>query len=275
MSDWRRNQNKRFRPRGSSSGGTPGPAGPQGPAGPAGPQGPQGIQGLTGDTGPQGPQGIQGPAGPQGDVGPQGPQGIQGPTGNTGPQGPTGNTGPAGPGVPVGGTLNQVLRKKSATDYDTEWATPAGGSDPWTYIVLGSDFTTSSATAVDITGMAFTPSANTRYEVYAVLYTRTATTTVGPRPGIAWPTGLTDGIGWIQQTASGTANVYANNSSGGAVLAPVGGLPLNTASYPAVAQASMIVGASPSGNFRLQLASETAGTNVTVKAGSFLRYRTY
>lgn len=37
--------------------------------------------------------------------------------------------GPAGPGVPVGGTVGQVLTKDSGTDYDTSWQTPAGGGD--------------------------------------------------------------------------------------------------------------------------------------------------
>ena len=30
-------------------------------------------------------------------------------------------------GLPTGGTINQVLRKKSGTNYDTEWADPEGG----------------------------------------------------------------------------------------------------------------------------------------------------
>lgn len=40
-----------------------------------------------------------------------------------GPAGATGSTGPAGPGVASGGTADQVLVKKSATDYDTDWKT--------------------------------------------------------------------------------------------------------------------------------------------------------
>ena len=39
----------------------------------------------------------------------------------TGPQGVKGDT---GPGVAAGGSTGQLLRKKSATSYDTEWATP-------------------------------------------------------------------------------------------------------------------------------------------------------
>ena len=40
-----------------------------------------------------------------------------------GPQGATGATGPAGPGVPAGGSAGRVLKKQSATDYDTAWQT--------------------------------------------------------------------------------------------------------------------------------------------------------
>jgi hypothetical protein len=67
---------------------------------------------IKGPTGSQGPQGNTGATGSQGT---QGPQGIQGPQGTTGAQGPTGQ------GVPVGGALAAILRKKSATDFDTEW----------------------------------------------------------------------------------------------------------------------------------------------------------
>ena len=44
--------------------------------------------------------------------------------GATGSQGPAG---PAGQGVPTGGTVGQVLKKKSGTNYDTEWADESGG----------------------------------------------------------------------------------------------------------------------------------------------------
>jgi hypothetical protein len=37
------------------------------------------------------------------------------------PRGDTGSQGPAGAGVAIGGTTGQVLAKKSATNYDTEW----------------------------------------------------------------------------------------------------------------------------------------------------------
>jgi hypothetical protein len=107
--------------RGDSTGAT-------GPTGATGAQGPQGIQGPIGNTGPTGATGPTGNTGPQGSTG---ATGSQGPIGNTGPQGPIGNTGaqgPAGQGVPAGGTANQVLAKIDATNYNTQWQTPAAGS---------------------------------------------------------------------------------------------------------------------------------------------------
>ena len=131
--------------------GEPGPQGIQGPPGRDGAQGPAGAaatisvsETVTGEPGtkaavenvgtasaaslkftiPRGEPGAQGPAGADGQPGEQGPQGIQGPPGRDGAQGPAG---PAGKGVPAGGTAGQVLAKKSATDYDTEWVDQTGG----------------------------------------------------------------------------------------------------------------------------------------------------
>lgn len=149
-----------------------GPTGAQGPQGPQGPQGEQGERGPQGPQGPKGEDGtsvrilenaeactvlgdgyideyghlqvltslspktftdvgqIQGPQGPQGETGATGAQGPQGETGATGAQGPQG---PAGVGVPSGGTTGQVLKKKTGTDYDTEWANDtAGMANPMT-----------------------------------------------------------------------------------------------------------------------------------------------
>lgn len=166
-----------------------------------------------------------------------------------------------------GGTTN-FLRA------DGTWAAPPSGSDPWTYIKLSSDFITSSSTAVDITGLAFTPAANTTYEFECVLMVRTATTTVGPRPGVAWPTGGTDGVSDIFVPSSATAQLLAYGNINAAVLAPVGGLPNTTQSWPARIRGMFVAGATPSGTVKMQLASETAGTNVTAVKGSFLKYRT-
>lgn len=160
---------------------------------------------------------------------------------------------------------------------DGSFAAPSGGSDPWTYAFVngGSDFTTSSATAVDATGLAFTPALNTKYEFEAVLMLRTATTTVNPRVGLAWPTGMTDGVAQIivSQAATGTP-LFAHGNINAALLTAVGGLPNTTQSWPSTIKGTVWAGASPSGTVKVRLATETAATNVTIKAGSFIRYRT-
>ena len=155
-------------------------------------------------------------------------------------------------------------------------AASGGGSDPWTYVVLGSDFTTSSATGVAITGLSFIPDPNTRYEFEAVLLTRTDTATVGPRPGLAWPTpAQVDGVATIIQTSGAGTSVQQNGNISAAVLAPVGGVPTTTGSWPATIKGNIVTGATVTLGLRLRLASGTAGTNVTVKAGSFLKYQEY
>lgn len=148
-------------------------------------------------------------------------------------------------------------------------------ADRWTYVVLANDFTTSSATAVDA-GIAFTPAANTRYEFEGRLMLRTATTTVNPRVGLAWPTGMTDGVARIGESQAATgAPLFASGNPNAALLVAVGGLPNTTQSWPATVAGIVLAGANPSGNVRIQLASETALTNVTIKAGSFLKYKTF
>ena len=150
-----------------------------------------------------------------------------------------------------------------------------GGGDPWTYLRLTSDFTTTSATAVNVTGLAFTPSANTRYEFEAFLMLRTATTTVNPRTGLAWPTGMTDGVGMVEQAQTATAvPICANGNVNAALLIAVGGLPNTTQSWPARVQGYVVAGATPSGDVSIQLASEAAGTTVRVVSGSWLKWRT-
>ena len=156
--------------------------------------------------------------------------------------------------------------------------THSGGSDPWTYVQVngGADFTTSSATAVDVTGLAFTPSANTTYEFEALLMIRTATATVVPRAGLAWSTGGTDGVAMVDRAGATATAVYlvASGNINAALLGAGGGLLNATQSWPVKVYGMFRAGATPSGNVRIQLASETAGTVVRVVARSFLKYRT-
>jgi hypothetical protein len=104
--------------------GATGPAGAQGPVGATGAQGAKGDTGATGAagaTGLQGPQGIKGDAGPTGATGSQGIQGLKGDKGDQGIQGVQGVQGLTGPGVPAAGGAGMILRKKTATNFDTAW----------------------------------------------------------------------------------------------------------------------------------------------------------
>lgn len=285
--------------------GDPGPPGPQGATGPEGPPGPPGADGQTGpagpkgdkgdpgDTGPQGPQGNDGndgsvgPAGPQGEIGTQGlvgPKGDKGDQGDVGPTGLTGQQGPAGADSQVPGPTGLTGSQGPKGDTGDIGPTgpqgevgpqgPAGeGADPWTYVKLANDFVTSSGSLVDV-GLAFTPNANLQYEFEACLFMRTATATVGPRPAIAWPGGTTDAVGDVYATSAAAAEIQAHGNAGAAVQSVNTGLPNTTASFSGRCFGSFRMGASPTATLKIQVASETAGTNVTIKAGSFLKYRT-
>ena len=101
-----------------------------------------------------------------------------------------------------------------------------GGSDPWTHAKLVADFTTTSATAVDVTGLAFAPAANTNYEFNGILMIRTATAAVNPRAGLAWPTGMTDGVAErFESEAAIGLGLCSSGNVGAALLIPGGGRP--------------------------------------------------
>lgn len=132
--------------------GAPGPAGPPGADGKDGAPGPPGPAGPAGPAGANGPQGTPGPAGADGAPGPAGPAGADGATftpsvsadgtlswtndgnlPNPAPvniKGPAGANGENGVGVPAGGATGQILAKKTAADYDTQWidAPQSGGT---------------------------------------------------------------------------------------------------------------------------------------------------
>lgn len=151
-----------------------------------------------------------------------------------------------------------------------------GGSDPWTYVRLSSDFTISTTANNTVTGLAFAPAATTNYEIEGRFLLQTATATAGARPGVAWPTGYSDGAAVTSAPNSLTAMALQfGTPAAGTANAASTGLPVVNRSYLGQMSAVLIMGGSPSGNFQITLASETGAVNVTMKAGSFIRYRAY
>jgi hypothetical protein len=168
------------------------------------------------------------------------------------------------------GTAGDVLMSSGAGE-DPSWQTPASG-DPWTYVVLASDFTTSSDTTQNVTGLAFTPAASTRYIIEASFLLR-ADSFAAPQPGATWPTGYSDGAGRIESATGTNSQAASNQPAGTALLSNAFGWP-GADSWPGSLSAMLFMGASPSGNFQMTLQSSSSGTSVTMRAGSWLRYRT-
>lgn len=224
-----------------------GGAGAQGPQGPTGPTGPTGPQGPQGETGPQGPQGVQGPTGPQGATGPQGPSG----------------------GISDAPSDGTIYARQSGAWVATE-------QYPWTVVVLGSDFSISTTAAGNVPNFLFTPQANRSYLIEFYLSCEAVATTTGPRPGWTWPTGLTLGTGWMQSPNSATASAQVWGSvDSGEVVCNATGLAVANRPYMSIGQAHLVCGPFVSGNLQVRLRSEVAASQVTMKAGSFMRIREF
>jgi hypothetical protein len=149
-----------------------------------------------------------------------------------------------------------------------------GGGDAWTYVKLVSDFTSSLAADTPVERLSFSPVANSVYIIEGCFLLRTATATVGARPGCRWPTGYSDGAAWITAPNSYTAFAYRFIPAGTIQYAASTGLAATTNSHLGQLLATLVMGENPGSNFQITLRAETAGTNVIMKAGSWIRYRT-
>jgi hypothetical protein len=125
-------------------------------------------------------------------------------------------------------------------------------TDNWTYVKLTTDqvVTTTSGTA---TALAFTPVANSLYEVEGQLWLQSTSTGSGPQPGVAWNTGNSDGVAHITTTESGSTVTMVNLPTGVDAAALATSFPDTTNSYPAQVKASFKTGGSPSGAFTITL----------------------
>jgi hypothetical protein len=124
----------------------------------------------------------------------------------------------------------------------------------WVYVKLTSDQIVSTSTST-ATSLAFTPAANTLYEVEGQLWLRSGDLAVGPQPGIAWNSGNSDGVAHIETTNASTTTVLANLTNGTDGKAAATTFPSTSSSYPAQINASFKTGASPTGSFTITLAT--------------------
>lgn len=182
-------------------------------------------------------------------------------------------------GLGTAAVLNQGVGLTDLIDVQTAMAAFAGIINSWTYVRITSDQSTTSTSAVDITSLAISMTASARYEVKGCLLMRCANTSQSPRFTMAFPSGMTDGVGSLRfAVANGTYPTLSLNSleAHGNIAASFttlsGTFPDTTSSYPCWVDAYLVAGASPSGSWKLQFYS-SGGASVTVKAGSWIAYR--
>lgn len=210
--------------------------------------GPQGPAGATGSTGPQGPQG---PAGPQGETGPAGSSADVLTTALTGFVKSYG-------AVAATDTVLQALQKLSE----------------WTTLLAAAEVTCSSHTAaVTLSDFTFTPDENSVYEVVGKLLVRSSSATSGVRISIYPQNAGNADFAFYGQVPNGNATITGQNigATPGYQIAGVN-MPSTTESYMAKFDGVLVSGASPAA-FTCALLAESAGSTVSVRAGSFLRYR--
>lgn len=231
-----------------------GPQGPQGERGPAGADGAAGTPGAKGDTGERGADGTPGTKGDKGDPGERGPQGEQGLPGSD-------------------ATVTRTAIETVLTGEISSHSHVGSGSDLWTIIKLSSDFVSSLTANTPVPGLAFTPAINKTYLIFGYFLLRTATATTGARPGVSWPANLTDSTMRMEAANSLTVSALRTWGARSTQNAASTGLATTADSHWGSLDGIMITSGTTSGNFQIILASETAGTNVTMKAGSILMYR--
>jgi hypothetical protein len=152
--------------------------------------------------------------------------------------------------------------------------TPSAGRQ---FIKLAGDFsntTTEGGAGGDVTDFGFIPEPSTRYYVEGVFLVRSALTTVGPRPGIKWTAAdILDEVAYLFGSPGDISSTVHHME--GALSATNQVLQLTSVvatafSYPVMLRAWFETGPVVVGSFQIILFSETGGTSVTLKAGSFL-----
>jgi hypothetical protein len=178
----------------------------------------------------------------------------------------------AAPASPPSGTLfayakaDGLLYTKSDAGVET-----AHSGDPWTVLKLAADFSTSSVAAQDVTGLGFTPAANTTYVIEAFLPSWSAAAATGIQFALAGPSsGINFSGVTIRQPMTATTEQFYH---GVINTFNTAGTALTTMSL-AFITAIVGVGANPgAGNLRVQLKSEVNNSAVSVKAGAVMLYR--
>jgi hypothetical protein len=182
---------------------------------------------------------------------------------------------------PTGNALKVLRVNAAATGY--ELASPGATTDVWARTILASDFNNATTTFNTITGMTYTPPANSNFTIEADIMILTTSAANLPRIGVNVVGGSTQGYGGISirgpsatvqgVAPNGAAGGYSNSATATTVQQAAGGV--GTASVPHIV--SVVIkgrsGAAPTA-IAIQMAAETAAAATCyVKQGSEMRTR--
>jgi len=132
---------------------------------------------------------------------------------------------------------------------------------------LAADVTNNTTTLANVTGLAIALAANSTYAIDAKVMFQTAATGTGLRLTQTVPTGATVVAQWNTPTSL-TARTLANQRAADTGAATTG---VDVANANTLATASLlVVTGATAGNLQIRFASEVAGSNAVVKAGSNL-----
>lgn len=139
---------------------------------------------------------------------------------------------------------------------------------------LASDYTNSTVTLSDLTGMSFDAEASSDYEVEVFGEMQSAATTTGIGLALTVPTGSTVSGTWFNPGATTQVGTQGWQNASAVVGAKTSGVPAVTTSYPLYGRFHVRT-STTAGNVKLQGASEVASSQITVKAGFMLKARRF
>lgn len=132
---------------------------------------------------------------------------------------------------------------------------------------LGADVANNTTTLANVTGLAIALAANSTYTIDAKVMFQTAATATGIRLTQTVPTGATVVAQWNTPTSL-TARTLANQRAADSGAATTG---VDVANANTLASGSiLVITGATAGNLQIRFASEVAGSNAVVKAGSNL-----
>ncbi len=136
-----------------------------------------------------------------------------------------------------------------------------------TTVRLVADVINNTKTLADVTSLAIALAANSTYTIDAKVMFQTAATATGIRLTQTVPTGATVVAQWNTPTSL-TARTLANQRAADSGAATTG---VDVANANTLASGSiLVITGATAGNLQIRFASEVAGSNAVVKAGSNL-----